>query len=47
VSGAPAPLQNFRVNAFSIVANTQAKPGGIISNLGFDPVCIGMPESVS
>jgi hypothetical protein len=47
VSGAPAVVQNFRVDAFSVVANAQAKPGVFISNLGFDLVCIGVPESVS
>jgi hypothetical protein len=47
VSGAPALLQNFRVDAFPVIADAYAKPGVVVSDLGFDPVCIGVPESIS
>jgi hypothetical protein len=47
VAGAPSLLQNFRVDAFSVIADAYPKPGAVIPDLGFDPVCIGVPESIS
>src|SRR5262249_51767642 len=47
MSGARALLQYFPVNADSIVANPQAKLATVESDLGFDPLRLRVPESVS
>jgi hypothetical protein len=47
VSGAPALIQDFRVYALSIIADPQAKQMVIVPNLGLDPACTCVLESIS
>jgi len=47
VPGPRAFLQYVPVNAFSIVANPQAKVKRIVANFGFDAAGVRMTESVS
>jgi hypothetical protein len=47
MSGAPAFLADFRVNALSIIADPQAKQVIIVSNLGLDQMCACVLESIS
>ena len=47
VSGAPAVLQDLRVDARSVIADTQAKRAIIVPNVGFDLTCMCVAESIS
>jgi hypothetical protein len=47
VPGPRAFLEYVPVNAFSIVANPQAKVTRIVTNFGFDVACMRVTESVS
>src|SRR6266853_2841025 len=47
VSGACAFLQDFWVNAFSIIADTQAKHAMVVTNLGFDLTCTCVLKSIA
>jgi hypothetical protein len=42
VSGAPTSFEHIGVHSFSVVAYAHSKQAILISNLGFDPVCMGV-----
>jgi hypothetical protein len=47
VSFVPIVTENFRVNAFSVVAQAQSELPLVIPDFHFDVLRVGVPKSVS
>ena len=46
VSGAPAGLQHFGVDSFSVVPDVHTDPAAFVPDLGLDPAGLRVPERI-